>query len=173
MAQDSTQEQSKFQKFINESGRLIKITETNLDRTGTTKINLQKATDLQTNEVSKSLILYEEVNALFGGKVTISGIYIDEEEVPGFTKALKYIQTQIENKPEILDTKFIYTTTNGVVLSATFGNVGYNKTGWTVSVKQVYKYSRLSIPYLTIDIKTKDVTNLVISLEAINSKSFQ
>lgn len=167
-AQDSTHTLSKFEKFISESGRLIKVTEVSLDKIGTIKINSQVATDLQTNVSSQAIILYQEMGSLFG-KVPVGSIYIDEDELPGFISALKYIEKQVDNKPEITDTRLIYSTSNGVVLTANYSTSAYAK-GWTVMVNQVYEYSRLTLPNSTIQLKNKDLERLTTALESAGTK---
>ena len=99
--------------------------------------------------------------------IFFGSIYIDYDELPEFTKALKFILTQVNGGKPKLPTTFSYSTTNGVVASATYITSGFSK-GWDVSLSEVYKYSRATISSSGIILKNKDIDNLIEALEKAN-----
>jgi hypothetical protein len=159
-AQDSSNiTLSKYEKFVSASGKLIKIVTLDVDKVASAKITVATATDIQAGTHYQSVNLLQ-VKGGFLIPGNIGSITIDMDELPDFINALKYIQGQVEGKKPSNETSFIYSTTNGVIISSTYYTSGFMMKGWNVSFSQVYKYSRVPISTSTIVLKNKEITDM-------------
>ncbi len=162
-AQDSTVSLSKYEQFLSNSGRMIKTELFDIDGNKSYKIQINKSTDLQNGSFVKAVTITQQKNFFLIGNVSTGVLYIDWDEFPEYLKGVKFIQSQLDSKPERATT-YQYSTINGVTASAIFQTEVQPK-GWSIYFGQVYKYSR-QFRY-SFFLPLKDISDLVKMLESV------
>src|SRR5688572_29419453 len=155
--QDSTIQKSKFEVFTSNTGRMIK---TEIFEGGSQKdyrVNVIKATDLESNASALALEIFEPKYNLLVGTYRSSVLYIDWDEVPGFLKALKLQLPLLDTKPSN-DVVYRYATSNGVITTCSFNTIKIGpSSGWHMSFSRVYKYIRMEVDNSAVIIKKKEL----------------
>lgn len=172
-AQDSTIQKSKYEAFVSKDGKMMKQETFNVANNKDYKIEVWKATNLETNESIKSILLLQEKNYFLVGKIAIMNLYIDWDEAEGFLKALKFQLPLLETKPTN-NVSYTYSTNNGVQSSISYFSKDLSgiSAGWYHAFSRVYKYSREIISNSVFQVKKKDLPDIISLIENALKKDY-
>lgn len=172
-AQDSTVQKSKYETFISTDGKMIKQETFSVASNKDFKIEVWKATDLETGVSVKSILLIQEKNYFLLGKLATMNLYIDWVETEGFLKALKFQMPLLDTKPSN-NVTYTYCTNNGVQSSILYYAKDWSggTAGWYHTFSRIYKYSRELIPNSSFLIKKKDLPDIISLIENAIKKEY-
>jgi len=167
-SQDSSIVKNKYETFSSQTGVLLKTEVEQIESVKDIGLSINTCTNIETAYSIKSLLITKNSSSFFG-KVPIAEISIDWDEIKSFADALKYIKKQVDLGKPPIETSFNYRTTNGCYIAA-FYNLVLGGNGWSIMLGKSYKYSGVPISGTSIELKLKNVDDLIKSIDLISKR---